>query len=326
MLNHHRYHQPWRRAKRQGLIRLSRPSAKDKFGSERIINFINYKRIILAIFFTATTIWFVYFFFVSKNFFIHDININGLTSIPRTEFDSIIKDYLSSRRFLLFRNSNSLLFSKEGLLTVINKKYVVDKIEVKRKFPWTLNINVEEKQARLLLRTVAKIEIAQAAEKAPNAPSIAGESTEAPTPEFTLVTSYYYLDANGIVVSSKDKINESELESLPIVEVTSDSQTAVKPGETIFSRELVGYMFSVYEGLNRSRSNIKVTYLIYDPRVTDEIKFVTKEGWQAFLSQKLSLDSQLRKLELALEEKIKDKRGTGLQYVDLRIKDRVYFK
>ncbi|MDP1709474.1 MAG: hypothetical protein Q8L21_01120 [Candidatus Komeilibacteria bacterium] len=326
MLNRHRYYQPWRRVKRPGLSRLSRPTAKGHLGGAPALNFGHTKKIFLAVFFTAAAIWFIYFFFASGNFLIRTININGLASIPRTEFNDIVKNYLSSRHLIFFHNNNNLLFSTDGLIAAINKKYVVDKIQIDRNLPWILNINVEEKQARLLLRRVSKVEIAQAAAAPINAPSVAGENTETPTPAYTLVTSYYYLDVNGIVVAAKSDIDEAELQSLPVVEIAASSQTPVKPGDTVLDQELVGYMFTVYDDLNKSRSNIKVAYLIYDSRANDELKFVTSEGWQGFLSQKLSLDSQLRKLELALDEKIKDKRGAGLQYVDLRVKDRVYFK
>jgi len=68
-----------------------------------------------------------------------------------------------------------------------------------------------------------------------------------------------------------------------------------------------------------------VAYVKLDLSIADEMTFVTTENWQGMLSTSVSLETQIKKLELALDEKIKDKRST-LQYVDLRIKDRVYFK
>jgi hypothetical protein len=263
---------------------------------------------------------------------VRTVNINGLETIPQTEIDSIVSSYLNSKRGYILPNKNILSFSKLGLQKVVSEKYILDTISISRSLPWTLNIDIKEKHARLVLRTVAKVEIAQAGE-APNAPSIAGDTAdstkdkvEPSEPVYSQVTSYYYLDVNGIVVSEKDKIEETELSALPVVEIASDSQTRVKPGDVVLSSDLVGYMFSVYDAMARSNANIKIANLIYNPAASDEIKFLTTEGWQGFLSRKLSLDTQLRKLELALSEKIKDKRGQGLQYVDLRVKDRVYFK
>lgn len=322
--------------------RVSRPVVNRSEANARV-SLGSPKKLFLFIFFGGCLIWFIYFFIYSPQFAVRTVNINGLESIPREEINNIISGYLTSRRGYVLPSRNILSFSKQGLRNVVSEKYILDSITINRSLPWTLNIDLKEKHARLVLRTVAKIEIAlarpsvetsggQAGEEAPSAPSIAGDTVDSTTaepsaePAFTLVTSYYYLDVNGIVVSEKEKIEESELLALPVVEIASDSQTRVKPGDVVLASDLVGYMFSVYDAMARSNANIKIANLIYNPAASDEIKFLTTEGWQGFLSRKLSLDTQLAKLELALSEKIKDKRGQGLQYVDLRVKDRVYFK
>ncbi|MEK7125846.1 MAG: hypothetical protein AAB880_02905 [Patescibacteria group bacterium] len=324
----------WRARHPLPTARSSRPVI-NRAGRGEAVSLGSPRKLFLIIFFGGCLIWFVYFFIYSPQFTVRTVNINGLETIPRAEIDSIVSGYLNSRRGYILPNRNILSFSKQGLEKVISQKYILDSIAIDRSLPWTLNIDVKEKHARLVLRTVAKVEIAQSAEAAPNAPSIAGDTAdstkaaaeeEKPAPAFTLMTSYYYLDVNGIVVSEKEKIDEAELQNLPVVEITTDSQTRVKPGDVVLSGDLVGYMFSVYDAMARSNANIKITNLIYNPAASDEIKFLTTEGWQGFLSRKLSLDTQLRKLELALSEKIKDKRGQGLLYVDLRLKDRVYFK
>lgn len=325
------FHRSWRPRRAPSFRRQSR-STWHQGRTERVINFGSPKSIALTIFFGGCLVWFTYFFLYSQHLSIRTVNITGLESIPVEEFNNIVENYLKARRSWVVPNRSLVAFSKARFRNVISQKYILDNINIDRDWPWTLNITVKEKQARLVLRTVAKVEIAQAAETVPNTASIAGETVDgtqeaAPAePTFTLVTSYYYLDVNGIVVAEKDNIPEAELQNLPVVEVASDSQTRVKPGDVVLDRDLVGYMFAVYEALAKSSANIKITNLIYEPKVVDELKFLTDEGWQGFLSRKLALDTQMRKLELALEEKIKDKRGTTLQYVDLRVKDRVYFK
>ena len=91
------------------------------------------------------------------------------------------------------------------------------------------------------------------------------------------------------------------------------------------SSETVEYIFNLYDVLKRSLAGITVKYVIYDPKISDELKFATSEGWQGVITRKLGLAAQIKKLELALEEKIKEQRRS-LQYIDLRVKDRVYYK
>lgn len=331
LLSRRQFKQAWRPRRQLLSRRLGRP-AVNRSAAAPAANFGSPKNIALIIFFSACLIWFAYFFIFSRHWAVRIVNIQGLTSIPSSELENIVNGFLGSRRAGVLPNRNILVFSKQGLQAVISQKYILDSLDINRELPWTLNITVKEKMARLVLRTVAKVEIAQAAEEPPNTASIAGDITdsskekEPAAPTFSLVTSYYYLDVNGIVVAAKDNIDEAELQALPVVEIVADSQTRVKPGDVVLSSDLVGYMFSVYEAAAKSSANIKIANLIYEPRADDEVKFLTTEGWEAFLSRKLSLDTQLAKLELALSEKIKEKRGQGLLYVDLRVKDRVYFK
>lgn len=307
------------------------------------------KKTALTAFLLASAIWFAYFFFASDNFSVKTVKINGLKNIPRAELENIVAARLKQRRALLFSGKSILLFSKNDLKNDIGKKYVLDDLEIKKKLPHTLLVTVREKQARLLLRTVTKVQIEERRQRpAYIGGAVAGESangeiagsepqpacqgetkceekTLPPEAAFTVTTAYFYLDANGIVVSAEPTLKESKAPAFPVVEMELNDQTLVKPGDTVLKNEQVSYIFSLYEQAARSRSKPTVAYLIYDPKAPDEMKLATSEGWQIFLSQKISLETQFNKLDLALSEKIKERRRY-LQYVDLRVKDRVYYK
>lgn len=303
------------------------------------------KRTVLAGFFLAAGIWFVYFLFGSGLLTVKTVNITGLQNIPRPEFEAIVAENLRKKHFYVFPNRNIALFSKQALRQDINKRYIVDELVIDKKLPFTLNIIIKEKQARLLMRAVTKVKIVeQRPRPAYLGGVVAGESaggesaaacseegeqceqkTLPPEPAYTVTTAYYYLDVNGIIVSREPQANEKELAGLPVVEVGFDDQTFVKPGDTILNPEQVAYVFSIYEQAKSSSGNIAVAHVIFDLKQPQEFKMATSEGWQAFFSRKLALETQFKKLELALNEKIKDRRKY-LQYVDLRVKDRVYYK
>lgn len=282
------------------------------------------KRFVLAVFFGAAFCWFFYFFLISDSWAIKKVQIAGLASIPEQELRLIVGQEIGGRRFFVLPNNNILLFSKNSLSKRVQKKYIMEEIAIDKELPGTLNITVKEKQARLVLKSVSKMEI-----KNETAPETANGETATSTPAITIVTStiYYFLDVNGIVVGqyTPPAVIDENAPRLPMVEIETSSQTLVKPGDIALGSEEIGYVFAVYEAIARSGAGIKLESVIYNPQVNDEMKFVTTEGWQGLLSKKLSLDTQMRKLELALSEKVKDKRRS-LQYVDLRVKDRVYFK
>ena len=300
------------------------------------------KKILTTVFFIAVIAWFIYFFLISDNFFIKTVHITGSKNIPTEELQSIVNDNLQKKQYILFPNKNILLFAKEDLIKDISDKYIVENIIIDKNPPFELRITLEEKLARLILKTKTLVAIPTEADE----PESKEEGTlnekksaqedeeveqgseedeeEATEPEPVYTIDYFYLDVNGIIVSLGN-ISEHDRSTLPTIEMEFDNQTLVKPGDIIMDRERVEYIFSVYETVGKSKAGLELDYIFYNPEIEDEITITTKEGWQAFLSTQIALETQIKKLELALDEKIRENRA-NLQYVDLRVKDRVYFK
>lgn len=140
-------------------------------------------------------------------------------------------------------------------------------------------------------------------------------------------TNYYdsfYLDENGIVVITRD-VSISDTESLPLLVISESQDIPIESGMEIMAKEEVDYIIEIYKTIEKSPSNFSISYVIYNPKVKEELAVVTEEGWEIYLNTNLTVDAQISKLELALAEKIKENRK-NLLYVDLRVKDRVYYK
>ena len=336
MIRKHRYYKPKRRQYNLPTPQRSRHQPQ----TEKKVNPLIIKKIISAIFFCCCFIWFVYFFLLSDNFFIKAINISGNENIPKNDLQKIVRARLEQKRWLIFPGKNILLFDKQDLISDIEDKYIIENIKIKKKLPFTLSIELEEKLARVVLRAKTPISITQSNEEEEENTedkqgTIAGEhvshniedgeeQNEKREEEIKYSEDYYYLDVNGIVVSSAMD-HQNDLLKFPVIEIQTSDQTKINSGDIILSREKIEFVFEAYEAIHSSRENVSVAYVVLDLDVSNEMTFVTKEGWQGLLSTQVSLETQIKKLELALQEKIKDKRHE-LQYVDLRIKDRVYFK
>ncbi len=301
------------------------------------------RKIVSAVFLGASSIWFIYFALFSDNFIVKSYTVEGTETIPKQELETIINTQLQERRFLFFSNRNMFMFSKNDLQDRIAEKYLVEDIAIDKQFPFELHINVHEKLARVILRTRTPIhiepEVVEDEESTEQSlvshNNEAGEedteeesSTKTNEPEEvqepTYAESLYYLDVNGIIVS-QDGITENELQLLPVIEIDTDADGSLHPGDVVFERDTVEYIFSIYEAFNASKENLKVSYVHYDASTPNELVITMSEGWEVFLSTRVALETQIKKLELALQEKIGSDRET-IQYVDLRVKDRVYFK
>ena len=56
----------------------------------------------------------------------------------------------------------------------------------------------------------------------------------------------------------------------------------------------------------------------------EDLKAKTSAGWYIYFNPAYSVDAQIRALEMVLENEIKD--SNSLEYIDLRIDNRVYYK
>ena len=323
MLRTHKYYKSKRRANfEQASIKRPKPGK---------LNIKKVKIIVGTVFFLASFFWFIYFFFFSNNFAIKTITISGNENIPEQELKNIIKNHLNGR--------NIFLFDKEKAIQDIQDKFIVDNIKITRNFPFTLEVELEEKLARVVLRAKTPIYITKTEDEAlellPEQGMVAGEDVshnienggekkEETAEEPDYKEEYYYLDVNGIVVSSS-KSKPDDGQGFPVIEIEISQDQKIKTGDTMLDREKIEFIFNAYEAIESSAANIKISYVIYNEKKSNELVFATTEDWQGFLSTDVSLETQIKKLELAMDEKIKDQRAY-LQYVDLRIKDRVYFK
>ena len=331
MLRTHKYYKSKRRANfEQAPIKRPKPGK---------LNIKKVKTIVGAVFFLTSFFWFIYFFFLSNNFAVKTIIISGNENIPDQELKNIIQSQLNQKRLFLLQNRNMLLFDKEKAIQDIQDKFIVDNIKITRNFPFTLEVELEEKLARVVLRAKTPIYITKTEDEAlellPEQGMVAGEDVShnienggekkqetAEEPDYK--EEYYYLDVNGIVVSSS-KSKPDDGQGFPVIEIEISQDQKIKTGDTMLDREKIEFIFNAYEAIESSAANIKVSYVIYNEKKSNELVFATTELWQGFLSTDVSLETQIKKLELAMDEKIKDQRAY-LQYVDLRIKDRVYFK
>tara|TARA_Y100000294_G_C8554923_1_gene336803 strand:+ start:769 stop:1755 length:987 start_codon:yes stop_codon:yes gene_type:complete len=328
MLRRHRYYKPKRK--------IIHPQSPSKQQPKKPVNTSVVSMIVGSIFFTAALAWFAYFFLGSDNFKIKTVEISGNENIPMHELREIVDNHLNQKKFIFLSNNNIIITSMSGVVQAIREQYIVDDIKITRKLPFTLSIALEEKLARVVLRTKTPIQTIELdddqEEDGEEGGIIAGEQVshnnvteEEPEEEGEMqyTREHYYLDVNGIVVVGK--VSDDDLSSLPTIEIITTSQTKINPGDIILNREIIEFIFALFEETARSQEQIKLAHVLYDPDILDELKFITTEGWQAFVSMQISIETQIKKLELALQDKIKSQRST-LQYVDLRIKDRVYFK
>lgn len=91
----------------------------------------------------------LYIFFYSPFFEIKNFQINGLEKVRKENIEKIINDYQGKRNFLIFSRNNFWNFDKNELVSEFNKYYVFENLEIKKKLPDGVIINLVEKQSAI---------------------------------------------------------------------------------------------------------------------------------------------------------------------------------
>ena len=305
---------------------LNRRTASSGRSARTLKRLVSRGIVFLAI---AGGVFLVYYFFFSGAYRITDIQISGRQNISEYAIRRVIDEQLARRRFLIFPEGNLFWFQKSEAEKDIRASYVLDGLKIEKKFPHTLNVEIQEKVSTLVWVTKQ------------------GDAE-----------SYYYLDLHGVVLGEipKDEVEQLFLKDKKADDASGESVVEVKdltartPSEASSAGE-GGALFPVIHDVSGSSAHVhdqvldeKVTQFIVDlslrlpeklPNIgvkyfttlepmSSRVQVVTEEGWEIYFEAENGLDAQLNNLALILEQKIKDTKK--LQYIDLRFDERIYYK
>ncbi len=88
----------------------------------------------------------LYFLFYSPYFRINSFEITGLKKIKQENIESILNNYFAKRKYIIFSRKNYWLIDREAIKKEISRFYYFERLDVRRKFPNRLVVDVIEKQ------------------------------------------------------------------------------------------------------------------------------------------------------------------------------------
>jgi len=228
-------------------------------------------------------------FFLLPIFKIKAIEISGNREIKVEDIKSILN------------YKNIFLATKERIKNDLIKKFpLIAELEVK--------INLFKRKIELNLKEREGFGIVCRAEK------IKQENVE-----IDQTKNCFYIDKKGIIFEEAPQTSGSL-----IILIKDYSGRDYKIGEKIFEENIINFIAEAKDFL-LSEVNIKVIDFDNLSFPVDDLKVITNEGWYILFNLQKEARNQLPALKAVLDEKIKDARK-DLQYVDLRIENRVYYK
>ncbi len=197
---------------------------------------------------------------------------------------------------------------------VLNRYPEVKTVEVVRHLPRSLVVKMEEREN---IGVWCQIQKTKNKEQGTNQAT----STEEVIKEEREIEQCFYFDREGVIFRSAPLISGSLV--LNVYGVNQSPQIR----DEIIEPKMIEFILTIREGMPK----IKIAYGSL-PEAADfeivsfeDLRMTTARGWQIYFNPEYSAESQLRALEVVWEDEIKDSIN-DLEYIDLRIEGRVYYR
>ena len=300
-------------------------------------------------------IWFFYFLFFHSYFDVKKVTVVDPGGVIDVQLEQIVKNVISEKKMIIFKKGNIHLLSKKEIERRIRAIVSLENIKIDKRWSSEVYIVAKKRNPIILLvkvpmgygsvdpvyyqagdvkregdepeiRNQEELET-HSKESASLEVNESGAENEEEIEILNLnqdkILEYFYIDMIGVTIG-KPFHNETsrDLELYPVVEWETDREVTV--GQRVIKPEVVTRILALEKSLLPEVNTPAEKFLLSDVLV-GEIHVVTEEGWRILFDSNADMQEQLRKLSLVLKEKIKEERA-GIEYIDLRIDGRVYFK
>lgn len=233
-----------------------------------------------------------YFIFVSDFFEVKNLKLSGNAEVKSEELEKFIFDEIRRSRIYSDLRGDMLLMGADRLEKIISNRFnIVRKVEVRKKYPNELEISISEKSITAIwCRAFC-----------------------------------YWLDEEGVVFEPFSKNESVKAGSNDAMMVLDDENTPLKIGDKVADKNFLDFARIVRRSLKDELSldydNLKTPGVI-----TDEIWVQTRQNWRIFFNVKGDAEEEVLLLKQILKEKITPDELKKLEYIDLRIKDKVFYR
>lgn len=235
----------------------------------------------------------VYFLIFSPYFKIKNITIKGTEKISQDEILNLTNQVLSGSYLKIIPQNSLISFPAQKLKELLKEKIPsIKEVKITKKMPtvptqpFSLTMEIRERERAIVYCGEMKC---------------------------------FYLDEDGFAFEEAPEIYGGLSLTLK-----DNSKREVKIKEIAINKDLVSFLSQVKELLEKSLSLSLLNFQI-DFYPSRDLTAITSEGWQIFFNPTGDSKAQVQSLEMVLEEKIKEQRNQ-LEYIDLRMANRIYYK
>ncbi len=270
-----------------------RQSYRDELHSKKRKRVI-YKFVALGFVFLVIIVSIFYLLFFARIFDIRNVNTSGLESIAQSDFDKAEGDWLNKKTLGISRRDNLLFISSDKLSSYLRSQFPkIETIKIEKKLAHVLNITITERKSVGIWCL----------------PAQAGTSTGV----------CFYFDKDGIAYAP------TSVSTGFLITVINDNRNKnIVLGSSVSDPIWFKNILLAKEEL--AKIKISVSRFTIPADSFDEFYTVTSEGWKVLFSNSTDITKQISSLAVFLRDKLTTAKRASIQYVDLKIQDRIYYK
>ncbi|MBM3255911.1 MAG: FtsQ-type POTRA domain-containing protein [Candidatus Moranbacteria bacterium] len=235
-----------------------------------------------------------YFLFFSEWLEIHNLSVEGNNIVDQKTILGTAEPYLHKKRFWIFPSNNFFLVPVRQIEKELLGNYKrISSVEIKKFLPHSLVISVKEKKAVLL---------------------------------FCSDKGCTWVDEEGVAYN-KSTYTEALNLNVGVVIIQDNSGKAIPLGSAATSAKLVAFANGIAKNFTEITRK-EVGFLSVPLPSAEEIRVHTKEGWIAYFDINFDLEKSLALLDQTISQNLAEEQKSTdcLEYVDLRIVDRIFYK
>jgi len=231
----------------------------------------------------------VYLLFFAGLLDLRSVSASGTQSILQADLKAAVHDWLKVKFLGISRERNLFFISSEKLASELVAKFPrINSVEVRKKLPHSLEILITEREPAGIWC-------------------------------FVVSDRCFYFDKNGVAYAETGKSS-----GFLIPNISDFRDREVTLGSLVASEEWFKNIIAVKELLPKIGINVAEFAIPSDS--FDEFDAQTAEGWKLLFSTSSDVAKQITSLGILLRDKLPAEKRAGLQYVDLRIQDRIYYR
>ncbi|PIW75080.1 MAG: hypothetical protein CO002_04000 [Candidatus Portnoybacteria bacterium CG_4_8_14_3_um_filter_44_10] len=218
---------------------------------------------------------------------IKEIKVEGAQKVSSEEIINLSRQALDGRKHWIIPKDSLVFFNEQEFKDILLKQVpLIKSVDVARNISGLLSIKVQERQKAIIYCDRRQC---------------------------------YNIDDDGLVFEGAPAVYGGMA-----IALKDNSGREVKIGDQAVGPELISFIKDAQYSLNE-RVNLNLIYFEVSSFPAAEVDAMTVEDWKILFDSNQSAEDQVAALKLVLDEKIKDQRDE-LEYVDLRIENRVYYK